>query len=112
MQLEVVVRSRALIIVFILLVSFGHAGVSSAHGTGKHVMGTATAVEADRLGVKTKDGKDVTVVLTPKTQFRRSGPAALSANLQVGDRVVVEVTDNGKQLTATEVRFATPVAKK
>jgi hypothetical protein len=110
--LEVVVRIKALIIAFILMVSLGYFGVLFAHGTGSHVMGTATAVEADHLGVKTKEGKDVTILLTPKTQFRRSGPASVSPSLQVGDRVVVEVTENGKGFTATEVRFSTPRPKK
>jgi hypothetical protein len=82
-----------------------------AHGSGNHVMGTATAVEADRLGVKTKDGKDVTVHLTSKTQFKRSGPAGTSPDIQVGDRVVVEVEKNGTELTATEVHFSTRVKK-
>jgi len=75
-------------------------------------MGTATAVKADRLGVKTKEGKEVTILLTPKTQFRRSGPVGASPSVQVGDRVVVEVTENGKEFTAIEVRFATPQPKK
>jgi hypothetical protein len=75
-------------------------------------MGTATVVEADHLGVKTKEGKEITVLLTPKTQFKRSGPSGPSLNLQVGDRVVVEVTGNGKELTAIEVRFSTPNVKK
>jgi hypothetical protein len=110
--LEVVVQRKAFIIALALLALIGHLGTVFAHGTGKHIMGTATAVEADRLGVKTKDGKDAEILLTPKTQFRRSGPASSSAGLQVGDRVVVEVTENGKELTATEVRFATPATKK
>ena len=103
--------ARVILLVSIFLAAFGD-WVLFAHGTGTHVMGTATAVEADHLGVKTKDGKDVTVLLTPKTQFRRSGPAGTSPSVQVGDRVSIEVTENGKELTAIEVRFATPVAKK
>lgn len=110
--MEAVVFRVSLIIAFITAVLLGHVGVLFAHGTGKHVMGTATAVEADRLGVKTKEGKDVTVVLTPKTEFRRSGPAGALPSVQVGDRVVVEVTESGKDLTAVEVRFSTPQAKK
>ena len=106
-------RSKARIIAFILLVSLGHVGVPFAHGTGKHVMGTATAVETDHIGVKTQDGKDITIALTPETQFRRSGPAGTSPSVQVGDRVSIEVTEeNGKGLTATEVRFSTPQPKK
>ena len=103
---------KVLIVAFILSVTVADGGVLFAHGTGSHVMGTATAVEADHLGVKTKEGKDVTILVTPKTQFRRSGPAGASPSVQVGDRVVVEVTEDGKEFTATEVRFSTPQPKK
>jgi hypothetical protein len=91
--------------------SLGNSAAVLAHGTGKHVMGTASAVETDRLEVKTKEGKDVTVRLTPDTQYRRSG-AGSSARPQIGDRVAAEVTEAGDVLTAVEVRFATPQAKK
>jgi hypothetical protein len=83
------------------------SGAVLAHGTGKHVMGTASVVETDRLEVKTKEGKDVTVRLTPDTQFRRSG-VGTSAKPQVGDRVAAEVLEEGNVLTAVEIRFATP----
>ena len=99
------------IIAFILSISFGQVGSAFAHGTGKHVMGTASAVETDRLEVKTKEGKDVTVRLTPETQFRRSGTGT-SAKPQIGDRVAAEVLENEDALTAVEVRFATPPSKK
>lgn len=102
---------RLILVASILAVMAGQGAVVFAHGTGKHVMGTASAVEPDRLEVKTKDGKDVTVRITPDTQFRRSG-AGTSTKPQVGDRVAAEVTENGDALTAVEVRFATPQAKK
>lgn len=103
---------RSLMLFLMLGLMFLVAAPMFAHGTGSHVMGTATAVEADHLGVKTRDGKDITVLLTPKTQFRRSGPAGASSSVQVGDRVVVEVAESEKDLTATKVRFSTPQTKK
>ena len=103
---------QGFILLFMLGIMFFVAAPLFAHGTGSHVMGTATAVEVDHLGVKTKEGKDVTILVTPKTQFRRSGPAGASPSVQVGDRVVVEVTEDGKEFTATEVRFSTPQPKK
>src|SRR6185295_7137060 len=102
--MEVIVRTK-IIIAFILCISLGTAGAALAHGTGKHVMGTASAVETDRLQVKTKEGKDVTVRLTPETQFKRSGPGA-SQKPQIGDRVAAEVLETEDALTAVEVRFA------
>ena len=114
--MEVVVRIKgpiiALIAVFLIMgTDLKSVPIAIAHGTGKHVMGVASAVEADRLEVKTKDGKDVTVRLTPDTQFRRSG-AGTSPKPQIGDRVAAEVMEEGNTLTAVEVRFATPQAKK
>jgi len=88
----------------------GVTGNLFAHGTGKHVMGTASAVEPDRLQVKTKEGKNVTVRLTPETQFRRSGPGN-SPKPQIGDRVAAEVLEKEDTLTAVEVRFTTPAKK-
>lgn len=109
---EAVVGSKTVItLAFILSLSLGLVGTVCAHGTGKHVMGTASAVEPDRLQVTTKEGKDVTVRLTPDTQFRRTGPGT-SKKPQIGDRVAAEVLENEKSLTAVEVRFATPAAKK
>ena len=102
---------QGLMLLFLLGLMFFVAAPLFAHGTGKHVMGTASAVETNRLEVKTKEGKDVTVRLTPDTRFRRSG-SGTSAKPQIGDRVAAEVTENGDALTAVEVRFATPVAKK
>ena len=102
---------RKLLIALILSIMLGVTGTLFAHGTGKHVMGTASAVETDRLQVKTKEGKDVTVRLTPETQFKRSGPGT-SQKPQIGDRVAAEVLENEDALTAVEVRFATPSAKK
>ena len=104
-------KQTRLIIAFISVLSLALPGSLFAHGTGKHVMGTASSVGTDRLEVKTKEGKDVTVRLTPDTQFRRSGPGT-SAKPQVGDRVAAEVLEEGNALTAVEVRFATPQVKK
>ena len=103
-------RSKTNIIAFILALVLGQSGMLLAHGTGKHVMGTASEVQADRMEVKTKEGKDVTVRLTPDTQFRRSG-AGSSAKPQIGDRVAAEVLEDQDTLTAVEVRFTTPVKK-
>jgi exosome complex RNA-binding protein Csl4 len=86
-------------------------GAAFAHGTGKHVMGTATAVEADRLEVTTKEGKNVTVRLTPETKFKPSGTGT-ATRPQVGDRVAAEVVEKGDAFTAVEVRFATSQPKK
>ena len=93
----------------LLLASLAAAGAALAHGTAKHVMGTATAVEAGRLEVKTREGESVTLDVREETKFRdKGGAGADPAELRVGDRVVVDfhVKDDAK--IADEIRFAHP----
>lgn len=65
-------------------------------------MGTVTAVAADHLQVKTKDGKDVTVPLTKATRYLKGKDKAAKADVHVGDRVVVDLEKGG---AAEEVRL-------
>ncbi len=83
---------------FLLLTS----GLALAHGHG-HVMGTVTAVAADHLEVKTKDGKTVTVPLAKPTHYSKGGKKATWAAVHVGDRVVVHLGAGG---AAEEVKLA------
>ncbi|MGQ0810545.1 MAG: DUF5666 domain-containing protein [Nitrospiraceae bacterium] len=80
-----------------------------AHGTGQHVMGTVTAIDATHVEVKAPKGKMVSVTLTPKTRYRSKGGALTRP--QVGDRVVIEAFKDGATLTAMEIQFATPGGK-
>ncbi len=77
-----------------------------AHGSGQHVLGTVTAVDATHLTIKTPKGQTVNVQMNKQTKFREKGNPK-SANLPaVGDRVVIEATKTNKILTATEVHYA------
>ncbi len=77
-----------------------------AHGGGTHVMGTVAALDAQHVVVKTKDGKTMSVLLNDKTTYRKGAAAATSADLKVGDRVVVHTTGKGDPLTAGEIHFS------
>jgi preprotein translocase subunit YajC len=80
-----------------------------AHGGATHLMGTVTAVHEQHLEVKTKAGKTVGVQLSAETKYRRSGNkggAAASADLKVGDRVVIEAAMEGETLVAQNIRFS------
>jgi hypothetical protein len=84
--------------------------VSWAHGTGQHVLGTVTAIDAHHIEVKTQKGATVSVNLTKDTRFRQKGNPKGTQPPAVGDRVVIEATrDDGdkKVLTATEVHYST-----
>ena len=77
-----------------------------AHGGGPHVMGTVAALDAQHVVVKAKDGKTTSVLLNEKTTYRKGSAAATSADLKVGDRVVVHTTGKGDSLTAGEIHFS------
>jgi len=55
--------------------------------------------------VKTTDKKSVTVEVTDKTKFEKSGALATLKDLKVGDKVVVHADVPGDKLVAHEVHF-------
>jgi putative ribosome biogenesis GTPase RsgA len=80
--------------------------VSFAHGTGQHVLGTVTAIDATHIEVKTSKGRTVDVQVNKQTRFKEKGNPK-GANLPVvGDRVVIEATKEDKVLLATEIHFS------
>ncbi|MEQ1627722.1 MAG: DUF5666 domain-containing protein [Nitrospira sp.] len=80
-----------------------------AHEGHTHVMGAVSSVSTSQLVVQTKDGQAETIQLDRNTRYRAAGVATSSGTIRVGDRVVVEVTEEGSGLRAAEVRYA-PVA--
>jgi hypothetical protein len=90
-----------------LLASFliGLAAGASAHGTGEHILGIVTAIEATRVDISTPKGATVTIQLTDRTQYRAKGKPGSPSLPQVGDRVVIETIKTGEILTATEIQF-------
>ena len=79
---------------------------SFAHGTGQHVLGTVTAIDATHVEVKTPKGRTVDVQVNKQTRFKEKGNPK-GANLpSVGDRVVIEATKDNKVLTAIEVHYS------
>jgi len=91
------------------------AGVTVlAHGGHDHkVMGTVTATSASQVVVKEKDGKTVTIQVTPETRIKAT-PALKAQQIKPGTRVVVtaEVAkDNSMRAKIVEVG-AQPAAAK
>ena len=76
-----------------------------AEGQTSKIMGTVSAVHADKnhIEVKATDGKTVGVPLDANTKFHRGKAAAKLADIQVGDRVVVTMTAGA---AASEVRLS------
>ena len=99
------VRSFLLVIALLTV-----SAVSWAHGTGQHVLGTVTAIDAQHIEVKTSKGATVSVNLTKDTRFKQKGNPKATQPPAVGDRVVIEATKDDldkKVLTATEVHYST-----
>ena len=82
------------------------AATAFAHGSGQHVLGTVTAVDAAHLTIKTPKGQTVDVQVNKQTWFREKGNPKGANMPSVGDRVVIEATKANKILTATEVHYA------
>jgi len=95
------------IIIGLLLAGFLSLPVPSpAHEGSTHVLGTVTAVAVDHIVLETQDKKTVRIKTTAQTRYRTTKAASTRDALKVGHRVVAEVTKNGAELTASELRFS------
>jgi len=92
-------------ILSVFIVLFFHTA-AFAHGGGLHIMGTVADKDAQHVVVKTKDGKTQSVQVNDQTTYRKGKTTATSADLQVGDRVVVHTTGKGDPLTAKEIHLS------
>lgn len=91
---------------------FGFHTLAFAHGERPHVMGTVTTLDAQRLVIRTGEGKTLSILLTKGTKYRNGEASTTGADLKIGDRVVVDATGEGDMLTASEIRFASPGEEK
>jgi ribosomal protein S1 len=95
--------------VAVITLLFALSVMALAHGTGKHVMGTVTSISDSSITVETTAKKSVTVDVSDKTKFEKSGSPATLKDLKVGDKVVVHADVSGDKLVANEVRFGAKV---
>ena len=89
-----------------VLVSLVCATAVLAHEGKIHVMGTISAVDAQRVVVTDREGKTVSITLTNDTKYEQGDAAAAASALKVGARVVIDVTGKPESFTATEIRIA------
>ena len=80
-----------------------------AHSGGNHVLSTVTAVEDNRIEVKTPKGEAVSVSHTKQARFKDRGNPASTGLPTAGNRTVIEATRENKILTATEVHVYSTV---
>jgi hypothetical protein len=97
--------------VAVLLVAL--AGLAFAHDGPHQILGKVVAVEKEAIVVETagKDAKKVTVQVTPKTRFEKSGAAATIKDLKVGERVSIHAMEKDKKFEAQHVVFGPPPRK-
>jgi len=97
--------------VAVLTLLFALSVMVLAHGKEKHVMGTVTSIGENSITVETTSKKAVTVEVSDKTKFEKSGSPATLKDLRVGDRVVVHADTAGDKLIANEVQFGAQKGK-
>ena len=93
--------SRLLLVLAFLMMST----TAFAHGSGHHVLGTVTAIDEKHIEVKTPQGAAVSVKLTKQARFKAKGNPESTEPPAVGNRVVIEATQEDKILTATEIQY-------
>ena len=91
--------------VLVLIVVFVPA-VALAHGGGLHIMGTVADMDAQHVVVKTQEGKTQSVLVNDHTTYHKGKTTATSADLKVGDRIVVHTTGKSDPLTAGKITFS------
>ena len=92
-----------------LVATLAGATIALAHeGHAHKILGTITAVSADRVELKTPEGKLITVTVNAKTTYARGKQKVDSTALRVGERIVAEVASE-KAMLATSVTMAAAV---
>jgi preprotein translocase subunit YajC len=89
---------RKITIVLALALSLLTSGLALAHEGHKHashLMGTVTAITADRIEIRTKDGKAAKVPLTAATKYFKGTKQAAAADVKKGTRVILELGAKG-----------------
>jgi hypothetical protein len=94
--------------VLVLAVALALPLAAAAHPGHDHkLMGTLNAIDAKKLVMKTKEGKDVSVAIDAKTKFLNGKSRGAATELKAGMRVVVNVGDGKEPLLAKEVQYST-----
>jgi hypothetical protein len=96
----------------VLFLSLFGARFLWAHEGHTHVMGTVTAMSDSELIVNNKSGQTIAIPRDRNTRYRTTGVATSNATVRVGDRVVVEVTEESNSLRAADVRYTAVAPRK
>jgi anti-sigma factor ChrR (cupin superfamily) len=92
-----------------ILMLFAFALQAFAHGGFDHVIGTIEKIDHDTLTVKTAKSA-VDVKLTDKTEITSNDQKFAQADLKPGMRVVIDVPEGSKTMTAHSVKVGVTTA--
>jgi hypothetical protein len=85
--------------------------VARAHEGHMHkALGTITGVQAERVEIKTTDGKALTVVIDKKTAITRGTEKLDATALKVGERLSVDYMEQKKTMIAHTIKLGTTTA--
>ena len=82
---------------------------SFAHPGHEHkLLGTITAIDNNKISMKTTEGKDAVFTVTPLTTFKSGKGKGAQGDLKVGLRIVVNAGDGAEPMKAKEVQYTLP----
>ncbi len=91
------------------LIVFASAAPLAHPGHDHKLMGTITAIDGNKVVMKTTEGKDATFQVIPTTTFKRGKTKGAQADLKVGLRVVVNVGNGSEPLKAKDIQYVAPI---
>lgn len=94
------------VIALVLAVSVG----ALAHNGNDHVRGTIADISSRMVTVQLADKSVKSLTITATTEFERNGKPAKLADIKAGDRVVIDVPENGTN--ALLIKIGVAAAKK
>ena len=101
------------IVAIILTAALVVPAVASAHEGHMHkALGTIASVQGEHVGIKTTDGKTLTVMLDKETIVTRGKTKLDATALKVGERVSVDYMEENKMMMAHAIKLATTSAAK
>jgi hypothetical protein len=101
------------LILAIFVLALAAPAATFAHPGHEHkLMGTITAVDGNRVSMKTTEGKDAVFTVTPLTTFKRGKDKGALADMKVGLRIVVNAGDGAEPMKAKEVQYSAPTTTK
>ena len=99
---------KNIILAVFILALFAPVAAFAHPGHEHKLMGTITAIDGNKVSMKTTEGKDTTFSVTPTTAFKRGKAKGAQSDLRVGLRIVVNAGDGAEPLKAKEVQYAAP----